>query len=99
MEFIFERFARIDYDQYRNSKEIVYFERDFINQKFYTKDVSLQPSIHLMGRKNILIHVVDVATLPYLEEARNVLMNFANKIVIVDMNQNIFSTHKMNGRL
>lgn len=86
MEFIFERFARIDYDQYRNSKEIVYFERDFINQKFYTKDASLQPSIHLMGRKNILIHVVDVATLPYLEEARNVLMNFANKIVIVDMN-------------
>lgn len=86
MEFIFERFSRIDYDQYRNSKEIVYFERDFINQKFYTKDASLQPSIHLMGRKNILIHVVDVATLPYLEEARNVLMNFANKIVIVDMN-------------
>ena len=39
-----------------------------------------------MGRKNILIHVVDVATLPYLKEARNVLMNFANKIVIVDMN-------------
>lgn len=86
MEFIFERFVRIDYDQYRNSKEIVYFERDFINQKFYTKDASLQPSIHLMGRKNILIHVVDVATLPYLEEARNVLMNFAKKIVIVDMN-------------
>ena len=86
MEFIFERFSRIDYDQYRNSKEIVYFERDFINQKFYTKDSSLQPSIHLMGRKNILIHVVDVATLPYLEEARNVLMNFAKKIVIVDMN-------------
>lgn len=86
MEFIFERFARIDYDQHRNSKEIVYFERDFVNQKFYTKDASLQPSIHLMGRKNILIHVVDVATLPYLEEARNVLMNFANKIVIVDMN-------------
>lgn len=86
MEFIFERFARIDYDQYRNAKEIVYFERDFINQKFYTKDASLQPSIHLMGRKNILIHVVDVATLPYLKEARNVLMNFANRIVIVDMN-------------
>lgn len=86
MEFIFERFARIDYDQYRNSKEIVFFERDFINQKFYTKDASLQPSIHLMGRKNILIHVVDVATLPYLKEARNVLMNFAKKIVIVDMN-------------
>ena len=86
MEFIFERFSRIDYDQYRNSKEIVYFERDFINQKFYTKDASLQPSIHLMGRKNILIHVVDVATLPYLKQARNVLMNFANKIVIVDMN-------------
>lgn len=86
MEFIFEKFVRIDYDQYNNSKIDVYFERDFINQKFYTKDASLQPSIHLMGRKNILIHVVDVATLPYLEEARNVLMNFANKIVIVDMN-------------
>ena len=62
-----------------------------MNQKFYTKDASLQPSIHLMGRKNILIHVVDVATLPYLKQARNVLMNFAHKIVIVDINIWIFN--------
>lgn len=86
MEFIYEKFQRIDYDQYKNTKPELYFERDFINQKFYSKDDVLNQSLPLMGRTNILIHVVDVSTLPYLKEARQILMAFASKIVIVDMN-------------
>ena len=86
MEYLNEKFSRIDYDQYKNAKEEVYFERDFINQKFFSKDSVLNQSLPLMGRTNILIHVVDVSTLPYLKEARNVLVSFASKIVIVDMN-------------
>ena len=86
MEFISERFLRIEYDQYRNPKEDVYFERDFKNQCFFSKDETLKPSLQLMGRTNILIHVVDVSTLPFLREARQTLINFASRIVIVDMN-------------
>lgn len=86
MEFLYEKFVRIEYDQYKNQKEDLYFERDFINQKFFSKDEVLQASLPLMGRTNILIHVVDVSTLPYLKEARQVLISFASKIVIVDMN-------------
>ena len=39
-----------------------------------------------MGKNNILIHVVDTTTLPYLNEAKNILQKFANRIVIFDMN-------------
>ena len=86
MEFLYEKFVQIEYDQYKNPKEDIYFERDFINQKFYSKDEALNPSLPLMGRTNILIHVVDVSTLPYLKQAREILIGFAKKIVIVDMN-------------
>ena len=86
LEFLYERFVRIDYDKYNNPKAEIYFERDFINQKFYSKDAVLNQSLPLMGRTNILIHVVDVSTLQYLREARQILITFASKIVFVDMN-------------
>ena len=86
MEFLYEKFMHITYDQYKNQKEDVYFERDFITQRFFSKDELLTPSLPLMGRANILIHVVDSSTLPFLKEARQILINFARRIVIVDMN-------------
>jgi len=39
-----------------------------------------------MGKNAILIHLVDSSTLQYLQEAKNILLSFANSIVIVDMN-------------
>lgn len=85
-EFINEKFSRIVYDQYKNPREDIYFERDFIKLNFFSKDEALNSSLQLMGRTNILIHVVDVSTLPFLKEAKQVLVNFASRIVIVDMN-------------
>ena len=32
-KYVYEKFVRIDYDAYRNSKEEIYFERDFENKK------------------------------------------------------------------
>ena len=83
---VYESFARIDFDQYKNQKEDVYFERDFVNHKFSCKDARLAENITLMGRNNILIHVADYSSLDYLKEARKVLIGFASRIVIVDMN-------------
>ena len=39
-----------------------------------------------MGKNNILLHVVDSSSLPYLHEAKEILTRFASRIVIVDMN-------------
>ena len=86
MEFISERFSQIVYDQYKNAKEDIYFERDFEKQSFFSKDEALSSSLQLMGRTNILIHAVDTTTLPFLKEAKQTLMGFASRIVIVDMN-------------
>ncbi|MBR4159629.1 MAG: ATP-binding protein [Spirochaetia bacterium] len=85
-EVVYESFARIDFDQYKNEKEDVYFERDFIKQKFSCKDALLEKNLTLMGRNNILIHVADYSSLEYLKEAQQVLTGFASRIIIVDMN-------------
>ena len=85
-EVVYERFSRIDFDQYKNQKKDTYFERDFINQRFSSKDEALNVSLPLMGRTNILIHVADSTSLAFLKEAKEILMNFALRIIIVDMN-------------
>ena len=84
--FVYESFSLIEFDSYRNEKSTLYYERDFENNRFFSKDDALNASLTLMGKNNILIHVVDTTTLPYLNEAKNILQKFANRIVIFDMN-------------
>lgn len=76
----------LEYDQYKNIKEDVYFERNFIKLSFFSKDEALNPSLQLMGRMNILIHAVDASTFSFLKEAKHVLVGSTSRIVIVDMN-------------
>jgi len=85
-EFVYECFSLINFDQYKNQKKDVYFERDFLNQKFSSKDELLNQNLTLMGRNNILIHIADTSSLDFLREAKQILTNFASRIVIVDMN-------------
>lgn len=84
--FIYEKFSRIDFDDYEKEKFTIYFERDIENNIFYTKDKVLEQNLKLMSRNNILINVVDTSTLEFLNEAREILKGFAERIVIVDMN-------------
>lgn len=84
--FVYESFSLIEFDSYKNEKSTLYYERDFENNRFFSKDDALNASLTLMGKNNILIHVVDTTTLPYLNEAKNILQKFANRIVIFDMN-------------
>ena len=86
MEFVSEKFSKITYDKYQNASEDVYFERDFEKKYFFSKDELLNQNLTLMGRNNILINVTDSSGLPYLREAKSVLVDFASSIVIVDMN-------------
>jgi uncharacterized protein len=85
-EFVYEKFSRIDYDAYANPKTEIYFERDFEQKKFFSLDPKLNENMTLMGRNTTLIHIVDTSTLQYLKEASEILFGFANRIVILDMN-------------
>lgn len=84
--FVYEKFSRIDFDVHHNEKPTVYYERDFEKNFFFSKDEKLQESLTLMGKNNILLHVVDSTSLPYLQKAKNILTKFASRIIIVDMN-------------
>lgn len=84
--FVYEKFSRIDFDVHHNEKPTVYYERDFEKNIFFSKDEKLQESLTLMGKNNILLHVVDSSSLPYLQKAKNILTKFASRIIIVDMN-------------
>lgn len=84
--FVYEKFSRIDFDVHHNEKSTAYYERNFEKNVFFSKDDKLQESLTLMGKNNILLHVVDSSSLPYLHEAKEILTRFASRIVIVDMN-------------
>lgn len=84
--FIYEKFSLIEFDAHHNEKSTPYYERDFEKNVFYSKDDKLRDSLTLMGKNNILLHVVDSSSLPYLQEAKEILSKFASRIVIVDMN-------------
>jgi uncharacterized protein len=85
-EFVYEKFSKIDYDAYKNQKEESYFVRDFEKNEFHSLDDKLNDNLTLLSKNNILIHTVDTSSLEYLKEAKEVLTSFANRIVIVDMN-------------
>lgn len=85
-EYVYEKFLRIDYDSYKNSKQEVYFERDFENQIFFSLDKKLNDNLTLLSKNNILIHSADASALEHLKEAKDILTGFADRIVVVDMN-------------
>ncbi len=85
-EFIYESFAQIETDQYKNQKTIVFYKKDYENNIFKSLDEKLLSSFSLISKNNILIHCIDVSSLEYLKKVRDVLSDFANSIVIVDMN-------------
>lgn len=85
-EFVYESLVKITYDAYHNGKSTSYFCRDFATADFTCRDDKLRPTLPLLGKSAILIHLIDTATLPYLKEAKDALLHFAESLVIIDMN-------------
>ena len=85
-EYIYERFAKIAYDRYRNKKEINIILRDNIIQEYYCEDADVIQAMNIAAKNNILIYLLDTEKFDVLKQMKQIITSFASKIDIVDMN-------------
>ncbi|MBP5671707.1 MAG: ATP-binding protein [Victivallales bacterium] len=85
-EYVYERFAEIQRDKYGNRKEVVWLLRDCIENKNESKDAKLTEMMELASKGNLLMHVLDTSRFPTLDIISRLLIEFAMKIDVIDMN-------------
>ena len=87
-EFLYERFEKIFIDQYKNEKTDVYFERNLKKNLLKCKDVSLIVDVvkTVIGKTNTFLNLIDVSYFELLKYSKKILTDFANSLIILDMN-------------
>ena len=85
-EYVYERFAQIERDDYMNVKTTDLLLRDSLNKKYYSEDEGLAAAMKVAARNNILIYLVDTEEFPSLKKIKELMTTFASKIDVVDMN-------------
>lgn len=83
-QFTEERFSRIEIDEYRNRKEIVYFSRG-VKQEPVSVDEKLLSILGFSSWDTILVYAIDTAGSPLLQEAKDILTDFGNSLIILSM--------------
>ena len=94
-EYPYEKYAEITKDQYGNEKENIWLLKDTINGIYQYGDEELLKMIPLMSQSNLLFYLVDVSKFQKLAQMKQIVMKFALKIDIVNMN-NIPLKHTIN---
>ena len=85
-EYVYERFAQIERDNYKNIKTTDLLLRDTLNKKYSSEDEGLALAMKVAARNNILIYLVDTEEFPSLKKIKELMSTFASKIDVVDMN-------------
>lgn len=85
-EFLYEKFSEIQKDQYGNEKEILWLEKDTVNQRYSCIDQDVLLMIPLMSSNNLLCYVIDASKFEHLEKMKKIIVEFAQKIDILNMN-------------
>lgn len=85
-DFIYERFVQINKDKYSNEKEDVWVLKDNIAGEFFCKDDNLQSMMPVLASNNLLIYLVDTKKFKQLHKMKQLLVSFASKIDVINMN-------------
>ena len=85
-EFLYEKFLEIQKDQYGNEKEILWLEKDTVNQRYSCIDQDVLLMIPLLSSNNLLCYVIDASKFEHLEKMKIIIIEFAQKIDIHNMN-------------
>ena len=85
-EYVYERFAEVSYDVHKNRKETTWFIKDTVDQVYKCENSELVTVMKVASKNNILIHLIDVEHFEMLEKAKQIIVGFAEKIDIIDMN-------------
>lgn len=85
-EFLYEKFWEILKDQYGNEKEVLWLEKDNKAQQYYCIDDNMLLMIPLVSSNNLLCYVIDASKFEYLAKIKSIIVEFAQKIDIINMN-------------
>lgn len=85
-EYVYERFAVVTRDEYKNEKPINLLVRDSINKVYFPEEKGLTTTMRVAARNNLLIYLIDTEEFPSLKKIKDTIVAFASKIDVVDMN-------------
>ncbi len=85
-EYIYESFSEVFKDKYGNEKEENWLEKDTVKEIFTSVDQDLQAMIPMISNNNLLYYLIDTNKFEKLSEIKNILIGFAEKIDVINMN-------------
>ena len=85
-EYLYEKFSEIFKDQYGNEREEAWLIKDKERQEYSCLDEEMLPMMSLVAQNNIMIYLVDTSKFNKLSEMKRILLGFASKIDIINMN-------------
>ena len=85
-EYIYESFSEVFKDKYGNEKEENWLEKDTVKEIFTSVDQDLQAMIPMISNNNLLYYLIDTNKFEKLSEIKNILIDFAEKIDVINMN-------------
>ena len=85
-EYIYESFSEIFKDQYNNEKGVCWLKKDTVSEVYECIDESVQTMISVVSKNNLLCYVVDTSKFEHINEMKQILVGFAEKIDIINMN-------------
>ena len=85
-EYIYESFSEIFKDQYNNEKEVCWLKKDTVSEIYECIDEVVQAMIPVVSKNNLLCYVIDTSKFEHINEMKQILVRFAEKVDIINMN-------------
>ena len=87
-EYIYEEFSEIFKDHYNNEKEVCWLKKDSVEDIYECVDEDVQAMIPIVSKNNLLCYLIDTSKFDYIDEMKQILIGFAEKIDIINKNKN-----------
>lgn len=85
-EYLYERFAQVQRDQYGNRKEQTLLLRDSITENYICESAELEAVMKVAAKNNLFVYLVDTRKFSQLQSIKESITAFAERMDIVDMN-------------
>lgn len=84
--YVFESFVEILKDRYNNEKEVCWLKRDTLHDEFECIDADLMTMMPVVAKNNVIFHLIDSSKFKALNEMKEILVGFAERIDVINMN-------------
>ena len=87
-EYIYESFSEIFKDQYNNEKGVCWLKKDTVSETYECIDEVVQAMIPVVSKNNLLCYVIDTSKFEHINEMKQILVRFAEKVDIINWSEN-----------